>query len=142
MTDQTISASYGQWIGSLRSVSTFAGDYILRIAITGIVLMEGIKKFPNLEAGAAGFRVPVELWTLAAIGEVVGPLALLVGGLMRNQIGDFITRFGGFLLAIIVAAVLLQVYWGPWILMRFHVLMMCVGLFFLLRGNPSRTHAA
>ena len=142
MTAQTMFAQYGSRLASLRTVSTFLGDYVLRLAITGIVFMEGIKKFPDLAAGAASFRVPVELWTLAAIGEIVGPIALLIGGLMRNTLGDLITRFGGFLIAIIVAAVIAQVYWGPWILMRFHVLMMCVGLFFLLRGNPSRTHTA
>ncbi|MEM9222520.1 MAG: DoxX family protein [Pseudomonadota bacterium] len=138
MRDVNLQTSWRDRLPGLNVTSAITGEYFLRLAIIAIVLQEGLQKFPNLEAGAAMYQLPVELWTMAAVAEVVGPIAIAIGGLFRSEIGDLMTRVGGFLIAGVVGAVIVHVSMGPWLGMRFHVLMLAVGVFFMLRGNGMR----
>lgn len=137
MTNSTKSLRLKDYIPSFNAASALTGDYVLRLCIMAIVMQEGLRKFPDLAAGAAMYRVPVELWTMAAIAEVAGPVAIIIGGLFRNQVGEYLTRAGGFLIAGVLAAIIYHVYFGPWMGMRFHALMFAVGLFYGLRGNGT-----
>ena len=135
MSDQTITPPSRGLQFNFNAPTVFIADYMLRVPLAVIIFQEGLNKFPDLAAGAAGWQVPLVLWTLVAVGEVLAPIGLLLGGLMANRFGDLITRASALAIGIIVTAVILQVYSSAWLLMRFHVLMAAGAFFFALRGN-------
>lgn len=125
-----------------RTLPDLAGaHWLLRIALSAFIAYQGYIKFPLLAADAEGFGVPYTLWILAALGEIGAGMALIVGGFSRTWIGDLATRTGGAVLALIVASVLVVVYWAPLIDLfignQFQILLLIGGLYFALRGNSA-----
>ncbi|MEM1385506.1 MAG: hypothetical protein AAF713_06035 [Pseudomonadota bacterium] len=132
-------------------VSVFRGErmlpdlrgahWLLRAALAAFIMYQGFSKAPISPDDAASFGVPVLLWIAAALGELVAGAALIFGGFLTNRIGDLITRAGGAMLALIVASVLVMVYWAPPLELflgnQFHLLLLCGGLYFALRGNAA-----
>lgn len=120
-----------------QSIPTFPqAHWFLRFALVSIIAYEGFTKFGNLEMGAEIFGVPVALWTLAAIGEVVASAGLIVGGFIRGPLGNLVTRLSGFGIAVILASVIAIAYWPFWSGYKYHLLMMAGGVYFAARGNP------
>ncbi|MEM1160306.1 MAG: hypothetical protein AAGJ28_05185 [Pseudomonadota bacterium] len=125
-----------------RSLPDLAGaHWLLRVTLAAFIAYQGYIKFPLLVGDAEGFGVPYFLWILAALGEIGAGVALIAGGFMRSWIGDVITRAGGAALALIVASVIVVVYWAPlmdlFIGNQFHILLLIGGLYFALRGNAA-----
>jgi len=118
--------------------------WFLRLPLAAVLLQQGADKFPLSADAAAGFGLPLALWGLAAAGEIVVGLALLLGGLMRGPLGEVVTRLAGAGLAVIVAGVIYVAYWAPplELLMfnQFQVLLLGCGLYLALvwRGAPAR----
>lgn len=98
-------------------------------------------KAPLSADDAAAFGVPLAMWGLAAMGEIIAGAVLILGGFFRNWIGDLMTRFAGAAIAAIVAGVLIVAYWAPpldiLLYNQFHVLLLVGGLYFALRGNRA-----
>ncbi|MEM0986546.1 MAG: DoxX family membrane protein [Pseudomonadota bacterium] len=111
--------------------------WFLRLPLVAIIMYEGLKKFDDLAGGAEMFGVPILMWTLAALGEILAPAALIVGGFFRNGVGDLITRAAGFGIAFILGGVILIAYWPFWSGYKFHLLMFAGGMYFLARGNNA-----
>lgn len=126
------------------------GDYahwLIRLPVAATFIYHGVDKLPALEAGAAFMGLPVWLWTLAAVVEIIAGLALIAGGALRTQLGDLATRLGGLsIIAIMIPAIYL-VHWGQWSNlpsethpvggMEFQTLLLALGAFFVLRGNRN-----
>lgn len=133
--------------GSIALPSVPAADWLIRASLAGTFLFHGIEKIPYLSAGAEMMGMPLWLWTLVALVEIAAGAAILVGGALRNQIGDLLTRASGVgIIAIMIGAIYL-VHGGQWSSvpsethpyggMEFHTLMLATGLFFVLRGNRA-----
>lgn len=121
--------------------------WLLRLSVSATFLYHGVTKLPALEAGAAFMGLPVWLWTLVAVVEIVAGLALLAGGTMRSALGDLLTRIGGVSVIAIMLGAIALVHWGQWSAlpsethpvggMEFQTLLLATGLYFTLRGNAS-----
>jgi putative oxidoreductase len=91
--------------------------------------------------------MPVWLWTLVAVVEIVAGLALVAGGALRSTIGDLLTRVGGVSVIAIMLGAIALVHWGQWSAlpsethpvggMEFQTLLLATGLYFTLRGNAN-----
>ncbi|MBY6202153.1 DoxX family protein [Maritalea mobilis] len=127
--------------------TTPAAHWLLRASVAATFIYHGIDKFPSLAAGAEFMGLPLALWTLVAVLEVVGGVALLAGGLMSSKLGDVLTRLGGLSVIVIMIGAVYLVHWGQWSAlpsethpaggMEFQVLLLATGLFFSLRGNAA-----
>ncbi|MEM8572130.1 MAG: hypothetical protein AAGG56_14665 [Pseudomonadota bacterium] len=115
--------------------------WFLRVMLAAIILDQGFSKVPLSAADAASFGVPLILWGMAAMGEILAGVFLIAGGLIRNGIGGLVTRLGGLLLAMIVASVLVVVYWAPPVILfysnQLQLMLLVGGLYFLFRGNAA-----
>lgn len=119
--------------------------WLVRLPLAAVLLQNGFDKFPLSADMAAGFGLPLALWALALVGEVVVGLMLLAGGLMRGAAGDLVTRIAGAGAAAIVAGVIWVAYWAPpldlLMFNQFQILLMCLGLYLALAGNRAATGA-
>ncbi|MBF9028988.1 DoxX family membrane protein [Rhodobacterales bacterium HKCCE3408] len=114
-----------------------AAHWLVRLPLAAVFLYHGITKFPALAAGAEFMGLPLAIWTLVAIGEVLAGAALIGGGLLRTNLGDVVTRLGGIGVAIIMVGAIYLVHLGPWSGMEFQVLLLGAGLYFAARGNAA-----
>lgn len=121
--------------------------WLLRLPVAATFLYHGVTKLPALAAGAAYMGMPVWLWTLVAVVEVVAGLALIAGGTMRTPIGAYLTRLGGLSVVAIMIGAIALVHWGQWSAlpsethpaggMEFQTLLLALGAYFALRGNRA-----
>ncbi|MBY4894878.1 DoxX family membrane protein [Rhodobacteraceae bacterium N5(2021)] len=119
--------------------------WLLRLPVAGVFLYHGIDKLPALEAGAAFMGLPLWLWTLVAVTEVLAGIALIAGGALRTTLGDLSTRAGGAIIAAIMIGAIALVHWGQWSAlpseshpfggMEFHTVVLFLGAWFIARGN-------
>ncbi|MEL6609664.1 MAG: DoxX family membrane protein [Pseudomonadota bacterium] len=119
--------------------------WFLRLPLAAIIFNQGWMKLPDLAGQAESNAIPVVLFAMAAIGEILGAAALIVGGIVKslnpggliNLAGDVLTRLAGFAIAAVVAGVIYMFYWGSFYSMQYHLLLLAGGLYFMLRGNRS-----
>ncbi|MEM8591924.1 MAG: DoxX family membrane protein [Pseudomonadota bacterium] len=131
---------------SVSQLTLPGAHWFIRVPLALIIANQGYLKFIDLEGGAASFGFPIWMWALAGIAEVLGAVALIVGGAVKTLnpgdgilrlLGDVVTRLGGLAIVGIVASVIWVVYWGPWEGMQFQLMLLAGGAFFALRGNRS-----
>lgn len=119
-----------------------SAHWVLRLPLAFILIQQGLSKFPLTASDAEAFGLPFILWALAAFGELAAGAILIAGGLLRNWVGDLLTRLAGAGLAAIVLGVIYVVYWAPildiLLYNQLHVLLFVGGIFFMLAGNGSR----
>ena len=120
---------------SLPAIS--AAHWLLRLPLATIIFYQGYLKFPALPEDVAGLGIPFILYVLSGVGELAAAVGLMVGGLLRNWMGDLLTRASAAVMALIVAAVIYMFYWGPLIGMEFHLMLLAGSVFFALRGNAA-----
>jgi putative oxidoreductase len=133
--------------GALSLPDLRSAHWLLRLSVAGTFIYHGLTKFPALEAGAQFMGMPLWLWTLIAVVEVAGGLALLAGGALRTQAGDLLTRAGGVSVIAIMLGAIGLVHWGQWSNMpsdthpaggmEFQTLLLATGLYFTARGNAG-----
>ncbi|MEM9584054.1 MAG: hypothetical protein AAGA08_13160 [Pseudomonadota bacterium] len=124
-------AGYSQRIPTIRS-----SDWFLRIPLAAIIIEQGLFKVPDLASQAADYGLPLILFALATFAEIAGGIAILLGGLIRNNwMSDLLTRLGGLAIAIVVAGVIVMIYFGPFSGWQLQGMLLAAGLFFLMRGN-------
>ena len=131
------------------SVDIDAGwvHWALRLSIAATFLYHGLTKFPDLAGGADMFGLPVPVFLLVAVGEVLIPVALVLGGLMRSRLGDLFTRLGAAGAIVILLGAIILVHWGQWSFaasethpaggMEFQVSQIAMALYLMLRGNRA-----
>lgn len=120
------------------------GHWALRIPLAGIMLYYGAQKFPDALVAPGSYGVPAILFVLAAFAEILGPVALFLGGIIetwrpkRSWLrlgGDALTRAGGFAGVAAATGVIAFFYWGALSIADPQVLMLGLALFLLVRGN-------
>ncbi|MEM6641028.1 MAG: hypothetical protein AAF610_14135 [Pseudomonadota bacterium] len=120
--------------------------WLIRIPIAAVIWTYGIAKFPAAFTNPGDFGVPGILYTLNALGEVLGVIALLVGGVIetwnpRNKwlrlSGDFLTRSAGFALAAALGGVIVYFYLSALSLQNPHVMQLGIAMYLMFRGNNT-----
>lgn len=114
-----------------------SADWFIRIPLAIIVFDQGLKKIgPDFYTIAEAYELSPIAYGLAAFAEIAGAIALILGGLVRNNwISDALTRLAGLAITIVVAGVIALLYFGPFSIWQLQGLMLAGGLFFFLRGN-------
>ncbi len=115
--------------------------WLLRLPISIIFFQQGVSKFPLSVEDASSYDIPFLLWSLAAIGEITVSVLIIFGGLLRNMLGDLISRLAGVVCVFILLGVIITTNWGPILDIilydHIHVLLLVCGLLFALRGNKT-----
>ena len=118
--------------------------WAIRIPLAGLLMYYGLQKFPGVFVAPGDFGVPATLYILAAFAEVLGAVALIVGGLFETWrpavgrlrlVGDVLTRGAGFAGFAAVMGVIAFFYWGALGIADLQVMALGLSAFFLLRGN-------
>lgn len=116
----------------------------LRIPLGGVLIYMGLDKFPDALVDPSGYGVPPRLFTAAAFAEILGPLALMLGGIVETLrpalawlrfAGDVLTRLGGFAATAALLGVIYYFLGGDLPVHDPHAMLLGVAVFFLLRGN-------
>lgn len=123
--------------GAIQRIPTIrSADWFVRIPLAIIIIEQGSFKIPDFFVQADSYGLAPILFGLAAFAEIAGGLAILLGGLLRNNwIADTLTRLGGLAISIIVFGVIVMIYFGPFSGWQLQGMLLAAGLFFLLRGN-------
>ncbi len=121
--------------------------WLLRFALASTFLFHGFAKFGDLAGGAEKMGLPILIWTIVGIGEVLIGLGVLAAGAMQNKMGDIITRLCGIGAIIILAGAIAIVHWGQWSFspsethplggMEFQVILCLISAVFIARGNKT-----
>ena len=115
--------------------------WLLRLPIAIIFFQQGFSKFPLSFDDAYSYDIPFILWFAAALGEVAVSFAIIIGGLLKNVIGDLISRLAGLASVVILLGVIITTNWSPILDIilydHIHVLLLLCGLVFALRGNKT-----
>ncbi|MEM6305959.1 MAG: DoxX family membrane protein [Pseudomonadota bacterium] len=113
-----------------------SADWFLRIPLAAILIEQGTLKLDDMAGQAADFGIPVFAFFLATFAEIAGGIALIVGGLIRNNwMTDMLTRLAGLATTAVVAGVIIMIYYGPFVGWQLQGMMLAGGVFFLMRGN-------
>lgn len=123
---------------------THHADWLLRLPLALVLLQYGLDKFPLSPEVAAGWGLPLFLWGVAGAAEIGVALMLVAGGMLRNRLGELVTRLAGAGAALIVVGVIIVAYWAPpldlFLFNQFHILLLCAGLYLALAA-PTRKSA-
>lgn len=128
--------------GSRGPTATHTGPSASPLA--GLLMYYGLQKFPSALVSPGDYGVPAILYILAAFAEVLGAVALILGGMFETWrpvpgklrlIGDVLTRGAGFASVAAVAGVIAFFYWGALTIADLQVMALGLSAFFLLRGN-------
>jgi len=118
--------------------------WALRIPLGGLLLYYGLQKVPDAFVAPGSYGVPAVLFVLAALAELLGPVALFIGGIietwrpkngMVRLAGDVLTRGGAFAGVAAVAGVIAFFYWGSLTIADLQVMALGLSVFLLFRGN-------
>jgi hypothetical protein len=118
--------------------------WAIRIPLAGLLMYYGLQKFPGALVAPGDYGVPAVLYILAAFAEVLGAVALILGGLFETWrpgpgklrlVGDVLTRGAGFAGVAAVTGVIAFFYWGALTIADLQVMALGLSAFFLLRGN-------
>ncbi|MEM6856982.1 MAG: hypothetical protein AAF559_03850 [Pseudomonadota bacterium] len=118
-------------------VPTFRiADWFIRIPLAVIILEQGWMKIPDFNTMVEIYGLHPVLMGLATFAELAGGLAILAGGLIRNNwAADTLTRLGGLAISIVVTGVIVVIYFGPFKGWQLQGMLLAGGLYFLMRGN-------
>jgi hypothetical protein len=118
--------------------------WALRLPLVALLLTYGIDKFPAAVTDPTGFGVPAALFVLSAFAEVLGAVALVLGGIVQSWqprgggmrlAGDALTRAGGLAAVAAIGGVIGFFYWGSLYPAHPHLMMLGLAAYLMLRGN-------
>ncbi|MCH2165565.1 MAG: hypothetical protein MK098_13055 [Marinovum sp.] len=113
-----------------------SADWFIRIPLAAIIIEQGLIKIPDMAQQAADYGLPLLIFALAMLAEILGGVAIIVGGFIRNNwITDVLTRLAGLAIAIVVTGVIVMIYFGPFYGWQLQGMLLAGGLYFLFRGN-------
>lgn len=121
--------------------------WLLRIALAAVYVPKGVDKLTNLEGFAGMMELAVGVALLVALAEVLGGLAVLLGGFFAGAVNDVLTRLGALATLPVILGAIFMVHWGQWSFvpsdthpmggMEFQVVLLLLGLYFLIRGRHA-----
>lgn len=123
--------------------------WLLRLGLASVFVYMGIDKF--MGSGVAEFStmmgLPIILGVLVALGEIGTGFFVVLGGLMKNRLGDAITRLGALGMVPILLGAIFMVHWGQWHFMStashplggmmFQVTLTMMAIYLLAKGNKA-----
>ncbi len=114
----------------------------LRFGIATAFLIHGLNKFPLPPQGLIEyFALSPALASFVAVSEVSAGVALIIGGFIKNPIGNFITRLAGFTIVILMINIFAIAHADWFINTKLftseQIFLLIGGLYFLIKGNRS-----
>ena len=122
-------------------------NWLIRIPLAIVFIQQGISKIPFDPSAAEAYGLPLILWFIVVISELLAGFGLLFGGILRSLgilslIGDLLTRFSGTIIVCVITGVIIVGDPDSFIEILLydhtHVMLYCGGLFFALRGNRAK----
>ena len=119
---------------------TFITPWLLRLGLGVSFIFHGYGKFPLPPQKLIDyFGFSETLASFVAIAELTAGELLILGGFIKNHLGELVTRFGAILIVIImiVALGLAHRDWfiTPKLFMSEQIFLLIIALYFLIRGN-------
>ncbi len=132
--------------GVLKSLGGIS-SWFLRLPFDGVFLYHGIAKFQNGIEGVAAnmdamgaMAMPVAIMVAGA--EVLAGIGILVGIVMRNDMGDAATRLAGLAAAPVMLGAIFMVHLpNGWNFMNngaeFQTVLLGLAVYFMIKGNEA-----
>lgn len=122
--------------------------WFIRIPFAATFIFHGLGKFGNLAGSAEMMGIPVFIFTLVAIAEVLAGLGAIVGGLPNFSKNDLVTRLAGLAAAPVMLGAIFMVHFPRFSFVptekfpmggfEFQLLLLGIAMYFMLTGNPAK----
>jgi len=114
--------------------------WLLRLGLGISFIFHGLSKFPlPPQKLIEYFGFSAELASFVAISELGAGILLILGGFLKGQVGNLITRFAAGVIVIVMtfAFTLAHSDWfiTPKLFMSEQIFLMIIGLYFFIKGN-------
>ena len=114
----------------------------LRLGISIAFIIHGWNKFPLPPQGLIEyFDLSPFLASFVALSEVSVGIILIIGGFIKNPYGNFITRFAGLTIIIIMVNIFVIAHQDWFITKKLftseQIFLLIGGVYFLLKGNNT-----
>ena len=119
--------------------------WLLRLGLGISFILHGIGKFPLPPERmvtwfeSMGYMYPELVTSLVALGEVGAGAGIILGGLLKNKVGDLVTRLSGGAVGVIMIGAILIAHsdWlvTPKLFMSEQIFLFLLGTYFAIRGN-------
>lgn len=114
----------------------------LRLGISIAFIIHGWNKFPLPPQGLIEyFDLSPFLASFVALSEVSVGIILIIGGFIKNPYGNFITRFAGLTIIIIMVNIFVIAHQDWFITKKLftseQIFLLIGGIYFLLKGNNT-----
>ena len=119
--------------------------WLLRLGLGISFILHGVGKFPLPPERmvtwfeSMGYMYPELVTSLVALGEVGAGAGIILGGLLKNKVGDLVTRLSGGAVGVIMIGAILIAHsdWlvTPKLFMSEQIFLFLLGTYFAIRGN-------
>ena len=119
--------------------------WLLRLGLGISFILHGLGKFPLPPERmvtwfeSMGYMYPEIVTSLVALGEVGAGAGIILGGLLKNKVGDLVTRLSGGAVGVIMIGAILIAHsdWlvTPKLFMSEQIFLFLLGTYFAIRGN-------
>ena len=119
--------------------------WLLRLGLGISFILHGVGKFPLPPERmvtwfeSMGYMYPEIVTSLVALGEVGAGAGIILGGLLKNKVGDLVTRLSGGAVGVIMIGAILIAHsdWlvTPKLFMSEQIFLFLLGTYFAIRGN-------
>ena len=119
-------------------------NWLIRIPLAIVFIQQGFSKIPFDPSTAEAYGLPLIIWFLVIVSELLAGFGLVFGGIFRSSgitslVGDLLTRFSGTIMVCVISGVIIVSNPDSFVEVllydHIHVVLFCGGLFFALRGN-------
>ena len=119
--------------------------WLLRLGLGTSFILHGIGKFPLPPEKmvtwfeSMGYMYPEIVTSLVALGEVGAGAGIIFGGLLKNHVGNLITRLSGGAVGVIMLGAIFIAH-SDWLVtkklfMSEQIFLFLIGLYFAIKGN-------
>ena len=119
--------------------------WLLRLGLGISFILHGVGKLPLPPERmvtwfeSMGYMYPELVTSLVALGEVGAGAGIIFGGLLKNKVGDLITRLSGGAVGVIMIGAILIAH-SDWLVtkklfMSEQIFLFLLGTYFAIRGN-------
>ena len=119
--------------------------WLLRLGLGISFILHGVGKFPLPPERmvtwfeSMGYMYPEIVTSLVALGEVGAGAGIILGGLLKNKVGDLVTRLSGGAVGVIMIGAILIAH-SDWLVtkklfMSEQIFLFLLGTYFAIRGN-------
>ena len=121
--------------------------WLLRLTLGASFILHGIGKFPIPSPDmvrwfeSMGYMYPELVVSMVAIGEVAAGTGIILGGLLSNHVGNFITRIAGGMGGVIIIGALFIAH-SDWLItkklfMSEQIFLLILSAYFAIKGNSK-----